>query len=205
MGIATNVPRNKIFVFYSCTPWCNFLYFSPFWCKATPLLYGKEVFITENLTKKQKKFLCHYLKSKNISEAAAACGIPAASAYEEGIKIMRHPQAWDFISNLEVMMKKFGGDCVEESLDRLINGRVNDAAIFARTNPEELSDEDIRRLDLYNVTELKIGKGVCEMKFTDRLKAIEKLNEIRSGRAVDGMAQSFFDAIDGAAEKNSGE
>ena len=159
--------------------------------------------MAENLTKKQKKFLCHYLKSRNISEAAAACGIPACSAYDEGIKIMKHPQAWEFISNMSVLIKKFGGDCVEESLDRLINGRINDAAIFAKSVPEELSDEDVRRLDLYNVTELKIGKGVCEMKFADRLKAIEKLDEIRSGRAVDGMAQSFFDAIEGAAEKNN--
>jgi len=90
---------------------------------------------------------------------------------------------------------------VEESLDRLINGRVNDAVILARTPPEELTDEDIRRLDLYSVSELKFGKGVCEIKFADRLKAVEKLNEIRSQSAEDNAAQSFFEAIDSAAEK----
>lgn len=159
--------------------------------------------MAENLTKRQKKFLCHFLKSRNISEAAAACGIPASVAYEEGMKILKHPQALGFIADLSVTVKNFGGDVVEESLDRIINGRINDAAILARANPEELSDEDIRRLDLYNITELKVGKGVCEMKFADRLKAIEKLNEIKNGRAVDGLAQSFFDAIGSAADTNN--
>lgn len=153
-----------------------------------------------NLTKIQKKFLCHFLKSRSISEAAAACEFPAASAYVEGMKILKHPQALGFIADLAVTMKRFGGDSVEDSLDRLINGRINDAVILAKSNPEELTEEDIRRLDLYNVTELKIGKGVCEVKFADRLKAIEKLNEIRSDRAVDGLAQSFFDAIGEAAK-----
>lgn len=157
--------------------------------------------MTGNLTKLQKKFLCRFFRSRNVAEAAAACGISSASAYEEGMKILRHPKAPEFIAELSVTVKKFGGDCVEEPLDRLINGRINDAAMLARSNPEELSDEDIRRLDLFNVTELKIGKGVCEIKFADRLKAIEKLNEIRNGRSVDGMAQSFFDALDNAAEK----
>ncbi|MDE6763575.1 MAG: hypothetical protein K2J73_07845 [Oscillospiraceae bacterium] len=85
-------------------------------------------------------------------------------------------------------------------MDRLISGRINDAVILARADPETLTEEDIRRLDLYNVSELKFGKGVCEIKFADRLKAIEKLHEIRSSMAADGEAKSFFDAIGRAAE-----
>ncbi len=106
----------------------------------------------------------------------------------------------------EANKKISGGECrgsVEDSLDRLISGRINDAVILARTPPEELSDKEIGQLDLYNVSELKFGKGVCEIKFADRLKAIEKLNEIRNQNAVDDAAQSFFDAIGEAA--GSGE
>lgn len=153
-----------------------------------------------NLTKVQKKFLCRFMKSRNVEEAAAACGFPSSSAYEEGVKILGHPQAFGFLASMAVTLKRCEGNSVEEALDRLINGRINDAVILAESNPEELSCEDIRKLDLYNVTELKIGKGTCEIKFADRLKAIEKLNEIRSGRAVDDLAQSFFDAIGKAAE-----
>lgn len=157
--------------------------------------------MTGNLTKKQRKFLCHFAKSGNLGEAAAACGIPPDSAYEEGIRILRHPLALSFVTDAALTMKRFG-DGVEDGLNRLIDGRINDAVILAR-NGEELSDDEVRRLDLYNVSEMKFGKGVCEIKFADRLKAIEKLNEIRSGRATDSVAQSFFDAIGKAAEENS--
>lgn len=154
----------------------------------------------QNLTKVQKKFLYQFFKSRNIEEAAASCGFSQDAAYEEGMKILSHPQAFGFLASMAVTLKKAAGSTVEDALERLINGRINDAVILAETSPEELTEADIRRLDLYNVSEFKIGKGVCEIKFADRLKAIEKLNEIRSGKAVDDLAQSFFDAIDKAAE-----
>ncbi len=160
------------------------------------------------LTAKQKRFLYYFLKSKNIAEAAAMCGIPPDTAYEEGMKILNSPHASEYATELAVTMKKFGAGCggtVEDALDRLINGRVNDAVILAKADPEQLTDEDIRRLDLYNVSELKFGKGVCEIKFADRLKAIEKLNEIRSQNAEDNAVQSFFDAIGKAAAKTEEE
>lgn len=160
------------------------------------------------LTAKQKKFLYHFLKSKNIAEAAAMCGIPPDKAYEEGMKTVSHPEAAKYAAELAVTMKRLGADCgstVEDSLNRIINGRVNDAVILARTPPEELTDEDVRRLDLYGVSELKFGKGVCEIKFADKLKAIEKLGEIKNGRAADDAAQSFFDAIEKAAAKTEEE
>ncbi len=155
-----------------------------------------------NLTKTQKDFLYQFFRCRNVEEAAAVCGFSHGSAYEEGMNILSHPQAFGFLASLAVTMKKAAGSTVEDALERLINGRINDAVILAESNQEELTEADIRRLDLYNVSEFKIGKGTCEIKFADRLKAIEKLNEIRSGRAVDDLAQSFFDAIGKAAEKD---
>ena len=160
---------------------------------------------TKNLTKMQKKFLCRFAAGKNILEAAAACGIPESSAYEEGIKILKHPEAFKFVTEIAVTMKRYDGDSVEECLDRIINGRINDAVILAKSCPEELTEEDVRKLDLYNVSELKFSKGVCEIKFADRIKAIEKLNEIRTGKAADNAAQSFLDAIGEAGEKFTAE
>ncbi|MCM1022473.1 MAG: terminase small subunit [Prevotella sp.] len=160
------------------------------------------------LTRNQKRFLYGYMKTGSIEESAALCGIPPDRAYEEGIKILDHPQAMEFVTNLSLTEKRFAeksSDKIEESLNRLIGGRINDAVILARADPETLTEADIRGLDLYNVSELKFGKGVCEIKFADRLKAIEKLNEIRNVRASDGEARSFFDAIAGAADTRDGE
>ena len=159
----------------------------------------------QNLTKAQKKFLYHFFRSRNVEEASAACGFSHDSAYEEGMKILSHPQAFGFLASMAVTMKKASCSTVEDALERLINGRINDAVILAETSQEELTEADIRKLDLYNVSEFKIGKGICEIKFADRLKAIEKLNEIRTGKAVDDLAQSFFDAIGKAADSTVAE
>ena len=141
------------------------------------------------LTRRQKKFLYHYMKSGNISEAAAICGIPPEKAYETAMTVLGNPRAEDLAAKYAEIMKRFAVDGV----------RINDVVILAKSDLENLSDEEIRKLDLYNVSELKFGKGVCEFKFTDRIKAAEKLSEIRNSRASDSAAQSFFDAIGSAA------
>lgn len=155
--------------------------------------------MTGKLTKMQKRFLGSYVQSRSISDAAACCGIPPELALEEAVKIFRHPDAAEFVKEASEAVKQFGGGA-EECLDRLINGRINDAVMLAKSNPEDITPEELRRLDLYNVSEMKFGKGICEIKFADRVKAAEKLNEIRSGRATENAAQSFFDAIGKAAE-----
>ena len=162
------------------------------------------IFITNELTKRQKRFLCRFARCGNISEAAVYCGISPDSAYEEGMKILRHPKAFEFFPEAAATVRRYENDSVERCLDRLINGRVNDAVILAKSDPAELTEEDVRKLDLYNVSEMKFGKGVCEIKFADRIKAIEKLSEIRCGRASDNTAQSFFDATGRAADDTDG-
>lgn len=151
------------------------------------------------LTRRQKKFLYHYMKSGNISEAAAICGIPPERAYESAMTVLGNPKAEELAARYAELMKRFAVDGVTNTLDRLVGGRINDVVILAKSDLENLSDEEIRKLDLYNVSELKFGKGVCEFKFADRIKAAEKLSEIRNSRASDNAAQSFFDAIGGAA------
>ena len=152
-----------------------------------------------DLTRRQKKFLYHYMKSGNISEAAAICGIPPEKAYETAMTVLENPKAEDLAAKYAEIMKRFAVDGVTNTLDRLVGGRINDVVILAKSDLENLSDEEIRKLDLYNVSELKFGKGVCEFKFTDRIKAAEKLSEIRNSRASDSAAQSFFYAIGSAA------
>lgn len=156
--------------------------------------------MTKELSKRQRKFLCCIAAGKNVTEAAAVCGIAKEDALEEGAKILSRPKAKRYLAEAAAAFGD-GGDCVERGLERLIGGSVNDAVILAKSCGEELSEEDVRKLDLYNVSELKFGKGVCEIKFADRLKAAEKLSEIRAGKSSDNAAQSFLDAIGEAAEE----
>ena len=93
---------------------------------------------------------------------------------------------------------------IKSGLERLAFGRTNDAAelVFA----EEITPHKIRQADLFNVSEIKKVKGGgVEIKFFDRLKALEKLSEI-SQSGNDTGALSFYEALERSATKHkSGE
>lgn len=64
---------------------------------------------------------------------------------------------------------------------------------------EEITDEEIRQMDLYNISDIKRKKGGdIEIKFFDRLKALEHLQQMA---CQDGSssADSLFRAIEKGA------
>ena len=64
---------------------------------------------------------------------------------------------------------------------------------------------DFDSLDLFNVAEIKRPKGGgLEIKFFDRIKALEKLGDI-SEIAVQDAGQSFYEALEKSASTLSGE
>lgn len=61
---------------------------------------------------------------------------------------------------------------------------------------------DVGALDLFNVAEIKKPKdGAMELKFFDRLKALEQLGNIPEG---DNAAAAFYEAISSAAKAQRG-
>lgn len=69
---------------------------------------------------------------------------------------------------------------------------------------ENLTREDIEKLDLFNVSEIKLPKsGGIEIKFFDRLKALEKLENARAGG--DETGESLLSALREGAENLGGE
>lgn len=88
-------------------------------------------------------------------------------------------------------------------LRRLAFGRINDAlALLSDEQGEILTD----RLDLFNVSEIKRPKGGgVEIKFFDRLEALERLAELEDRAAGANSADSFFSALQKNAKKSSGD
>lgn len=91
---------------------------------------------------------------------------------------------------------------VSAGLQRLAFGSVSDA-IRLILSVNESSSPDIDSLDLFNVSEIKItsGKGM-EIKFFDRLKALERLADLSSDDRDNG-ALSFYEAIERSAVKQT--
>ena len=69
---------------------------------------------------------------------------------------------------------------------------------------DDIQNVDIDSLDLFNVAEIKKQKGGgIEIKFFDRIKALEKLGEISvTGEQESG--QSFYEALEKSASSLSG-
>ncbi len=159
----------------------------------------------QDFTERQKTFLYHFIRLRNVHQAAVIAGYPDEKAYRYGMQILRHPKAAKFISNTLGTLTEMSGNIVRSQLDRIVTGRVNDAVALAFAD-EPLTAEQIARLDLDCISEIKHPKGGgCEIKFTDKLKAIESLHQISNSVNTNETAQSFLDAIRSAGNSEKEE
>lgn len=90
-------------------------------------------------------------------------------------------------------------NCALDGLKRIAFGRVNDAVCLL-TQFRELDSETVSRLDLFAVSEIKQAKdGGLEIKFYDRLKALELLVSAAHSNEPPA-ASSFYGALESAAK-----
>lgn len=152
----------------------------------------------KKLTKKEIEFCRWYVQLRN----------PRESALRSGFTILPEQRALNLLSKDSIRQKiaelenenSADSKLVSAGLQRLAFGSVTDAVkliLSARDN----TSPDIDSLDLFNVSEIKFtsGKGM-EIKFFDRLKALEKLSDLSCDDGNDGML-SFYQAI----EKSCGD
>ena len=80
--------------------------------------------------------------------------------------------------------------------ERLAFGSTSDA--FKMLTAVDMSEIDPEQLDLFNVSEIKKPKdGALEIKFFDRLKALEYLSDIPDDEKSSG---SFYEALNRCAD-----
>lgn len=86
-----------------------------------------------------------------------------------------------------------------DGLRRLAFGTANDAVRLVMAE-EQPSPEELARLDLFCVSEIKRQKGAVEVRFFDRLKALEALLEwSRAGERDGGKTESLYAALEKSA------
>lgn len=86
---------------------------------------------------------------------------------------------------------------ISEGYYRLAFGCVSDAVKLLFS--DEISPAEIEQMDLFGISEIKRKKGGdIEIKFFDRLKALDRLSEINL-RENDGSSCSIYSAIEKGA------
>ena len=153
-----------------------------------------ELTIAKEISSKEKLFCTYYSLDRNGREAAAKSGylFPEKSA----LRLLKRKEIKDFIEELDKQRRADKKD-IAQGYVRLAFGCVSDAIKLLYC--EESEKESIEQMDLFNISEIKRKKGGdIEIKFFDRLKALEKLQQLCDEKDTFSSA-SLYSAIAASA------
>lgn len=151
----------------------------------------------KELTERERLFCELYIKTGNSREACARSGYIFAE--KTASKLLKRKEILSYIAKCEKAKKQISAD-VRQGYMRLAFGCISDAVSLLFLPEEEFTKENIEKLDLFNVSEIKRQKGGgLEIKFFDRLKALEKLSAI-SEKEEEDKGHSLYYAIERSAE-----
>ena len=152
----------------------------------------------KKLTKRELDFCRMYVYLRNPKEAAIRAGYELLPEYRATCLLSKK----EIRQKIEEFQKEVTADenLISAGLQRLAFGSCADAVKLILSANQDTSP-DIDSLDLFNVSEIKFtcGKGM-EIKFFDRLKALEKLSEISQSGKETGVV-SFYKALERSATK----
>ena len=149
------------------------------------------------LTEKEKLFCLYFSISRNARSAAAKAGYSVFTE-KSAMKLIRRKEILKEIERID-SSKLVSTDEVISGYRQLAFGSVADAVklIYSDENPDRY---EIENLDLFNISEIKRPKsGGIEIKFFDRMKAIEHLEALSNGNNADDCALPFYMALEKSA------
>lgn len=158
------------------------------------------------LSRREALFCLHYnrLGDGNGGEAAKLAGYAPESAGRRAEMLLERPEIWGFCKG-----------CGEEktsasrrALAHLAHGPINDAVQMLMEG-EDGRVSDTSGMDLFCVSELrKLKGGGMEVKFHDRIRALEALLELereeKEGKARKGSAEGLYRALAEGASRSWG-
>lgn len=124
------------------------------------------------LSAREKRFCCYYAADGNIKDAAAAAGYKDPD--KQGAELLMRKEIIAELDRLYSARLRNYRQRARAGYERLAFGNICDAVrLMFQENP---LGEELSGYDLFNVAEIKRPKdGALEIKFFDRIKALEKL------------------------------
>ncbi|MCI5844646.1 MAG: terminase small subunit [Oscillospiraceae bacterium] len=147
----------------------------------------------------ERCFCIWYAMLCNVQEAALHAGYSQEEALERGVLLLQRDDCRELIHCvLETLSLRSSAAQVMAGLERLAFGSCNDAVrlVFAA---DSLSAEELAKLDLFGVSEVKRDKnGGVEVKFCDRQKAMEQILSYSNHAESQSQADALLAALTGA-------
>lgn len=149
------------------------------------------------LEEKEKLFCLFFSQSRDARAAAAKAGY-GLKARKHGIALLERKDIRKEIARLD-KCRQVKREEIIAGYRQLAFGNISDAVRLAYSDDKpQLGTE---KLDLFNVSEIKRSKGGgLEIKFFDRLKALEHLENLCSLNNND-HALPFYKALENSAAK----
>lgn len=147
-----------------------------------------------SLSSKERLFCTYYCISRNGREAATKSGymFPEKNA----VRLLEKKEVAEEIEKIDREKRAKSSDVIS-GYYRLAFGCFADA--ISLLFKEDITAEELQKMDLYNISDIRRKKGGdIEIKFFDRIKALEHLEEISSGEEK-STAHSLLDAIEKGA------
>lgn len=150
----------------------------------------------EKTREKERMFCEFYAQTRNVREAAVRAGYVIAPE-KTGIKLLAQEAIRKEIQKISDSHTPQGEAAA--GLRRLAFGNVTDAVRLLYADRADV-EKELGNFDLFNVSEIKFSKtGVAEIKFFDRIKALEKLMQALPGQGEKG-ALPFYRALEQSAQ-----
>lgn len=153
----------------------------------------------KTLSDKQKLFCAYYCATRDGTEAAAKAGY--STPKKAGARLLEREDVRANIADIDKTAKINFAD-VLSGYRRLAFGGSADA--ISLLFDDDVTREKLESMDLYNIAEIKrVKDGVIQIRFFDRLKAMEKLGSFTKTSQDKGMS-ALYDAIKEGARAISG-
>ncbi len=151
----------------------------------------------KSLTPKELAFCHQYIQTGNPTEAARISGYKG-NLERKGTELISNPEISQEIEKMFKEKKKNLTYKATTGYERLAFGSIADCIKLLFS--ENLSPKDLEHMDLFNISEIKKPKeGAMEIKFFDRLRALEKLEQIESEQKND--KEPFYTALEKGMQK----
>ena len=154
------------------------------------------------LTPREKQFCCVYANSGNYKEAALCAGF--GNPDKTGAALLLRDDINAEIEKIYKSRTRNYRQRARAGYERLAFGNVSDAVrLMFEDNP---SEKALESYDLFNVAEIKRPKdGAMEIKFFDRIKALEKLEfaDDSEQKGISDFYSALIGGINGSDKKNS--
>ena len=152
------------------------------------------------MNEKEKLFCALYAKSLDLKQAAYKAGYKRNSE-KNALKLTERKDIKAEIKRLLSKESANNTSFAAAGLKRLAFGSVEDALKLIFADREQIDEEFLKGLDLFNVSKIKFQKtGAIEIEFADRLKALNLLSDLSSAEESDS-ALPFYKALEKSAQQ----